>query len=240
MAENSRRRGQTRLFLDSVFRDNPVFTMALGICASLAVSNNARTALIMGICVSIVMLVSGVVLSALKRVISASVRIPCAVLLVATAIALLEYILKAYIPAAWQALALYLPLVSVNCLVLGRAESFAFRNSIARTAVSSLGVGLGYTVSMTLVGVVRELLGSGTIFGHIVTQGKIPQMGIFAMAPGGLFVFGCFAAAVKKLGSLSQPVQEEKEESLGEYYVYTGTPQEAPAALPEAEGRAEQ
>ena len=223
MPQENRRSDPGRLLLDSMFRDNPAFTMVLGICASLIVTNSAKTALMMGICTTVILLLSGVVLSALKRVISSSVRIPCAVLLVATFVAVTEYLLKAYVPSAAAALAFYLPLVAVNCLVLGQAESFAFRNSISRTAVAAFGTGFGYTLALTLIGMARELIGSGTVFGRVVTQGKVPQMDFFAMAPGGLFLLGLLCAAIKKL-TMERERDEVRIEKAEEVFVYSGAP----------------
>ena len=187
------------IFLDGLLRKNPLLVLLLGVGPSLSVSTHASKALSMGLCVSLILIISNIMLSALKRIIPEEVRIPCSVAIISGFVLLLQMLLKAYLPGLYASTGSYLGLAIINCIILGRAEAFARKNSIARSAMDGFAMGLGYTLILTLLAVIRELFGCGTIFGMDVTFGRITPMSIFMMAPGGLFVLGCIAALINKI-----------------------------------------
>ena len=186
-------------FRRGIIRENPLFVYALGICPALAVSTSAGTALAMGISTTIVLTASCVLASSTKRALPRSVRIPVYMLIVATFVTLVQYIMRAYMMPVYEALGIYLSLIVVNCLVYSRIETFASRNSIVSSALDALGMGLGYTLAMVIMGIIRELLGRGTIFGVAVLAGHVESVNVFTLAPGGFFTLGIIIAAVNKL-----------------------------------------
>ena len=153
----------------------------------------------MGLCVTFVLFFSNIFISALKKIIPDQVRIPCYIVVIATFVSVLQMLLQAYLPDLNKSLGLYVPLIVVNCIILGRAEAFANKNSVVDSALDGLGMGLGYTCALTIMACIRELLGAGTIFGHVVTANLFSPMSIFVLAPGGFFTFGCIIAALNKL-----------------------------------------
>ncbi len=189
------------IFLDGLLRQNPLLVLLLGVGPSLSVSTHASDALRMGLCVSFTLIISNIMLSALKRIIPRAVRIPCYVTVIAGMVTLQQMLLRAYLPGSYASVGPYLSLTVINCLILGRAEAFASRNSIANSALDGFSMGLGYTAILTITAMIRELFGYGTLFGMDVTFGRITPMSIFLMAPGGLFVLGCLAALIKKISS---------------------------------------
>lgn len=188
-----------KIFLNGLFRENPLFVMMLGVCPALAMTSKASSALTMGIVTAIVLVATNIISSALKRMIPDSIHIPCEMMVIAGLVCCTEYILSAYFPNAYAVLGVYTSLVAVNCLILGRAEVFARRNSIANSAVDGLGMGTGYTLALVILGIFRELLGNGTIFGATVTLGHIKQMEVASLAPGAFILLGFAAAIMNKL-----------------------------------------
>ncbi len=187
------------IFLNGFIKENPVLVLILGTCPTLAVSTQAINGLGMGISVVVVLTCSNILISALKRVIPDKVRIPCYIVVIAAFVTIVQLLLKAYLPDLDKALGLYIPLIVVNCIILGRAEMFANKNSVVDSALDGLGMGLGFTVALTFMACIRELLGNGTIFGLTVTANVISPMTIFLLAPGGFFTFGCLIALVNKI-----------------------------------------
>ena len=187
------------VFRKGLVKENPLFVYALGICPALAVTTSASTALAMGISLTFVMTASCVLVSGLKKGTSRSVRIPVYMLIVATFVTMTQYILKAYMMPVYDSLGIYLSLIVVNCLVYGRMESYASRHSMVDSTLDALGMGLGYTIALVVMGIIRELLGRGTIFGIAVLAGKVENITLFSLAPGGFFTLGIIAAIANKL-----------------------------------------
>ncbi len=202
-------------FTKGFVAENPVFRLVLGTCPTLAVSTSVSSAIGMGIAATIVLFCSNIVISALRKVIPSKVRIPAYIVIIASFVTMIQLLVKAFVPALDSALGVYLPLIVVNCIILGRAEAFASKNSIAASALDGLGMGIGFTAALFLMSTVREVLGSGTflsgindllaVFGDFEFNGfTIPflsenPMIIFVLAPGGFFVFGIMIALSNKL-----------------------------------------
>ena len=168
----------------------------LGTCPTLAVTTAVSNALGMGAAATVVLICSNFVISALRKVIPDKVHLPCYITIIATFVTLVQMIVKAYAPALDTALGVYLPLIVVNCIILGRAEMFACKNNVVDSALDGLGMGLGFTLALTLMATVREILGSGTWLGIQIIPKSIPNFTLMTSAPGGFFTFGCLMALV--------------------------------------------
>ena len=195
------RKETVSVFLGGLYRDNPVFTLGLGICCSIFMTYDVKTALQTGLFTGIVLVCSDILISALKRVIPRQVRIPCHMLLICGALTVIQFMLNAYFPVLESGLNKYFLPLAVSCLVLGRAEGFAIKNSVVNSAVDAVGVGIGFTLNLVVIAVLRDVLGSGTFFGKAILSGNTRPISLFAMAPGVLFISGCICALVKKLAS---------------------------------------
>ena len=187
------------VLLAGIIKENPVLVLVLGTCPSLAVSTMAVNGVGMGIAATVVLVCSNIAIAALKNIIPEKVRIPCYIVLIAAFVTIVQLIVQAYAPAIDKALGIFLPLIVVNCIILGRAEMFANKNSVIDSALDGIGMGLGFTLALLVMGSIREILGSGTWFGVKLTEGIIDPMTIFILAPGGFFVYGCVIALLNKL-----------------------------------------
>lgn len=185
-----------QIVLTGLIKENPVLTLLLGLCPALAVTTSAANGLGMGLSATFVLICSNMVVSSLKNFIPDKVRIPSYIVVIASFVTILGFLLKAYFPELDKSLGLYVPLIVVNCIILGRAEMFASKRSIVDSAFDGIGMGLGFTGALFLIGLIRELLGVGTIFGFAVTSNYIEPMSVFMLAPGGFFVLGCLVALV--------------------------------------------
>ena len=194
MKENRKR----RIFINGIFTENPLLISAMGICPALAVTTRASNGFGMGIALTFVLICTGLVLSALKRVIPSNVRIPCYMFIAASFVSIVRMLFSAYLPALDGSIGPYLPLLAVNCVILERAEAFSTKNSIADSTLHGFACGLGYTAALTVMGALRELLGSGELFGAIIIPG-FPRASMFLLAPGGFLVLGALIAAANKL-----------------------------------------
>ncbi len=192
-------KGLSREFTKGILVENPVLRLVLGTCPTLAVTTSAINGLGMGLSALVVLVCSNVAISALRKVIPDRVRIPAYITIIATFVTVIQMFIKAFLPAINDALGIYLPLIVVNCIILGRAEMFASKNKILPSLLDGLGMGVGVTAALIVMGAIRELLGCGTIFGLAVTKGHIEPMLIMIMAPGGFFVFGVLIALANKL-----------------------------------------
>lgn len=181
-----------------LIRENPVFVLVLGTCPTLATSTSIINALGMGAAATIVLLCSNVVISALRKVIPDSVRIPCYIVLIAGFVTMVQMLVKAYAPELDKSLGIYLPLIVVNCIILGRAEMFASKNCVLDSALDGLGMGAGFTIALLCMSTIREVFGSGTFCGYPVPVLFDNHISILTMAPGGFFVFGLLIAIVNK------------------------------------------
>ncbi|MCQ2565292.1 MAG: hypothetical protein MJ194_00380 [Clostridia bacterium] len=193
------RKERFSVFLGGLYRDNPVFTAALGICCSIFMTYDVRNAFLTGVFTALTLVVSDMVISAMKRVIPKQVRIPCHMLLIFGSLTFLQFMLNAYFPMFESGINKYFLPVAVSCLVLGRAEGYAIKNSVINSGVDALGVGIGFTVNLVLIAILRDVLGNGMFFGTPVFSGNVKPVSLFAMAPGVLFISGCICALVKKI-----------------------------------------
>lgn len=184
--------------LNGIIKENPTFVLMLGMCPTLAVTTSAVNGLGMGLTTTVVLVMSNFIISALRNVIPERVRIPAFIVVIASLVTVVELLLQAYIPALYAALGIYIPLIVVNCIIFGRAESYASKFGPLASAFDGVGMGLGFTVGLTCIGLVRELLGAGAIFGNLV----IPEafhISIFVLAPGAFFVLALLTAAQNRL-----------------------------------------
>ena len=193
------KRSKLSILTAGFLKENPVLVLVLGTCPTLAVTTMAINGIGMGIAATVVLICSNMVIAMLKDIIPDKVRIPCYIVIIAGFVTIVQLIVKAYAPDIDKALGIYLPLIVVNCIILGRAEMFANKNSVLDSALDGLGMGIGFTFALLAMGSVRELLGSGSVFGIPVTAGAIDPMIIFLLAPGGFFVFGCTIALVNRI-----------------------------------------
>jgi len=198
MAKKQKSLGE--VFTAGFIKENPVLRLVLGTCPTLAVSTMAFNGIGMGIAATAVLVGSNAVISLLHNVIPDKVRIPAYITIIAGFVTIIQMLVKAYAPAIDEALGIYLPLIVVNCIILGRAESFAGKNRVLPSILDGLGMGIGFTIALLLMGSIREILGSGTWFGLTVNSGStIEPMLIFILPPGGFFVFGLLIALANKI-----------------------------------------
>ena len=185
--------------LKGLIKENPVLVLVLGTCPTLAVTTNVMSALGMGAAATIVLLCSNVVISALRNIIPDKVRIPCYIVLIAGFVTMVQMLVKAFTPVLDEALGIYLPLIVVNCVILGRAEMFANKNKVIDSAIDAVGMGAGFTLALLLMATIREVLGNGTWLGISIPILEENNISIMTMAPGGFLVFGILIAIVNKI-----------------------------------------
>ena len=185
-----------KVFSNGLLKENPSLRLVLGTCPTLAVTTLALNCLGMGLAATFVLVCSNIAISALRKIIPDKVRLPAYITVIATFVTVLQMLVKAFVPALDSALGIFLPLIVVNCIILGRAEMFASKNSIGLSALDGLGMGLGFTGTLVVMGSVREVLGAGTLFGVQVMPAAVDPMTVFITPPGGFFVFGCLMALV--------------------------------------------
>ena len=175
---------QKQNFLKGIIKDNPVFVMLLGMCPTLGVTSSAFNGLGMGVATLFVLLMSNIVVSIIKSQIPSKVRIPAFIIIIASFVTIVEMVLEAYIPFLFEQLGIFIPLIVVNCLILGRAEAFASKNNILSSVVDALGMGIGFTIALTLLGAGREILGSGSIFDFRFVSEDANTFILFILPPG--------------------------------------------------------
>ena len=186
-------------FTKGIIKENPVLRLILGCCATLAVTTAASNAIGMGAATTFVLVCSNAAISLLRNVIPNNVRIPAFITIIAGFVTVVQLFIKAFSPALDTALGVFLPLIVVNCIILGRAEMFASKNKVLPSIIDGLGMGVGFTAAMLAMGIIRELLGAGTVFGLPVLSGFMEPVIIFLLPPGGFFVFGMLIALAGKL-----------------------------------------
>lgn len=187
-------------FTKGIIKENPVLCLVLGTCPTLAVTTSASNAIGMGVAATAVLVCSNAVISLLRKIIPDKVRIPAYITIIAGFVSVVQMLVKAYSPAINDSLGIYLPLIVVNCIILGRAEMYASKNPVIPSMLDGLGMGVGFTAALLLMGIIRELLGSGSVFGVQILP---VQILIFILPPGGFFVFGMLIAIANKLNSVS-------------------------------------
>ncbi|MBQ6030569.1 MAG: electron transport complex subunit E [Oscillospiraceae bacterium] len=185
---------------NGVIKENPTLILLLGMCPTLAVSTQATNGIGMGLSTTAVLILSNVVISALRKVIPDQVRLPAYIVIVASLVTVTELLMKAYVPAVYEALGIYIPLIVVNCIILGRAEAYANKHSVGLSAMDGLGMGIGFTLALTLAAAVREILGSGTAFGVRILPAAVEPIGIFVQPPGAFLVIALFIGIMNAIG----------------------------------------
>lgn len=185
-------------FTKGIIKENPVLCLVLGTCPTLAVTTAANNAIGMGIAATAVLVCSNAVISALRNVIPDKVRIPAYITIIAGFVSIVQMLVKAYAPEIDKSLGIFLPLIVVNCIILGRAEMFANKNRVLPSILDGLGMGIGFTAALLLMGIIRELLGTGSVFGRPITSGFMDPVLIFILPPGGFFVFGMLIAVANR------------------------------------------
>ena len=190
---------QKENFLKGVIKDNPVFVMLLGMCPTLGVTSSAFNGLGMGIATLFVLLMSNIVVSLIKSQIPSKVRIPAFIIIIAAFVTIVEMVLEAYIPFLFEQLGIFIPLIVVNCLILGRAEAFASKNNLWSSMVDALGMGIGFTIALTLLGAVREILGSGSIFDFRFVPEDANTLLLFILPPGAFIALAYLSVVFNKV-----------------------------------------
>lgn len=184
---------------NGIIKENPTFVLMLGMCPTLAVTTSAISGMGMGLTTMAVLIMSNFVISALRKIIPERVRIPAYIVIVATLVTVVQLLLQANLPSLYDTLGIYIPLIVVNCIILGRAEAFASKNNPILSILDGVGMGLGFTLALTCIGLVRELLGAGTAFGYTIMPKSYEPISIFIMAPGAFFVLSMLTAIQNKL-----------------------------------------
>ena len=185
-------------FTNGLLRENPTFVLVLGMCPTLATTTSAINGMSMGLATLFVLVCSNVVISLLRNLIPDKVHIPAYIVVIASFVTMVQLLMQAYLPAIYETLGLFIPLIVVNCIVLGRAEAFAAKNGVGLSALDGLGMGLGFTLALTVLGAVRELLGAGSCFGINIFPDSYGML-IFVLAPGAFIALAYLMAAINKL-----------------------------------------
>ncbi|OUP00214.1 electron transport complex subunit RsxE [Drancourtella sp. An210] len=180
---------------NGIIKENPTFVMMLGMCPTLAVTTSAINGIGMGLSTAVVLVLSNMLISMLRKIIPDSVRIPAFIVVVASFVTIVQFLMEGFVPSLYSALGLYIPLIVVNCIILGRAESYASKNPVLPSIFDGLGMGLGFTFGLTCIGIVRELIGAGKVFGIQIMPESYEPITIFILAPGAFIVLAVLVAA---------------------------------------------
>lgn len=191
-----------KIFTKGLIKENPVFVLLLGMCPTLGTTSSAVNGLGMGVATMFVLVLSNIVISLIKNLIPAKVRIPAFIVVIASLVTILQLCMEAYVPELYKTLGVFIPLIVVNCIILGRAEAFASKNNVVDSALDGLGIGLGFTFALTLLGAVREMLGAGSLFGYKFIEGD--GILIFVLAPGAFIALGYLLLIFNKLTAKSK------------------------------------
>ena len=187
-----------KILFNGILKENPIFVLVLGMCPTLGVTTSAFNGLGMGVATMFVLTLSNMLISLLKNFIPDRVRIPAFIVVIATFVSIVDLLIQGFVPALSASLGLFIPLIVVNCIVLGRAEAFASKNSVLDSMFDGIGMGLVFTLSLTIIGAVREILGSGAIFGHAFLPASTNIL-VFVLAPGAFFVLGLLMALIRHI-----------------------------------------
>lgn len=185
-----------KIIKNGIIDENPTFIQVIGMCPTLAVTSSAINGLGMGLSTTAVLIFANLFVSLLRKIIPDTVRIPCFIVVIATFVTIIEFALKAYLPSLNASLGLYIPLIVVNCIILARAEAFASKNGPVASVCDGIGMGLGFTLALGCMGLIREFIGSGTAFGITVLPEAFPKTLLFVMAPGAFFTLACMMAVL--------------------------------------------
>lgn len=189
----------TERIFNGLVKENPTFVLMLGMCPTLAVTTSAINGIGMGLSTTAVLIMSNMLISMLRKIIPDSVRMPAFIVVVASFVTIVDFLLEGFAPDLYSSLGLYIPLIVVNCIILGRAESYASKNPVLPSVFDGVGMGLGFTIGLTSIGIVRELIGAGQIFGFQVMPDSYEPLTIFILAPGAFFVLACLVALQNKV-----------------------------------------
>ena len=184
----------TERLYNGLIKENPTFVLMLGMCPTLAVTTSAINGIGMGLSTTVVLVLSNMLISKLRKIIPESVRMPAFIVVVASFVTIVQFLMEGFVPSLYDSLGIYIPLIVVNCIILGRAESYASKNPVLPSMFDGIGMGLGFTVGLTCIGIVRELLGSGKIFDIQILPSSYEPITIFILAPGAFFVLACLTA----------------------------------------------
>ena len=210
----------SRVFYNGLINENTIFVQAIGMCALLAVTTSATNGLAMGIAVTAVTVGSNLVISLLRKFIPDKIRIPAFIVVIATFVTIVDLLMEAYAPALYSALGIFIPLIVVNCMILGRAESFAYKNSILPSIVDGLGMGLGYTMATTSLGILREIIGAGSIFGISLFGPNFQPALIFIMPPGSFILLGLMMGIFNYVRRKKETSNTQAKEEVLDEYIY--------------------
>ena len=208
------KKSKLSILTNGFIKENQVLVLVLGTCPTLAVTTSVFNGVGMGISATAVLICSNIVISILKNIIPDKVRIPCYIVVIASFVTVVQLLLQAYVPALYQSLGLFIPLIVVNCIILGRAEAFANKNSVIDSTLDGIGMGIGFTFALFLMGAMRELLGAGTLLGFPILSNFIPGMGIFNLAPGGFFAYAVIMALVTYLTRDKSKIKKDVEPGI--------------------------
>ena len=200
---------------NGLIKENPTFVLMLGMCPTLAVTTSAINGLGMGLTTTVVLVMSNMLISMLRKIIPDSVRMPAFIVVVASFVTIVQFLLEGFIPSLYESLGLYIPLIVVNCIILGRAESYASKNPVLPSIFDGIGMGLGFTVGLTSIGIVREILGAGQAFGKQIMPASYEPITIFILAPGAFFVLAGLVAIQNKVKLSAAKRGEKVEEKSG-------------------------
>ena len=189
----------TERLMNGLVKENPTFVLMLGMCPTLAVTTSAINGIGMGLSTTAVLIMSNMMISMLRKIIPDSVRMPAFIVIVASFVTIVDFLMEGFVPSLYDSLGLYIPLIVVNCIILGRAESYASKNPVIPSILDGIGMGLGFTVGLTSIGIVRELIGSGKIFNMQILPDSYEPFTIFILAPGAFFVLACLVALQNKV-----------------------------------------
>lgn len=186
-----------QIITKGIIKENPTFALVLGMCPTLGVTSSAANGMGMGVATMAVLIMSNITISLIKSLVPDKVRIPAYIVVIASFVTIIEMLMQAYVPSLYASLGVFIPLIVVNCVILGRAEAFASKNNIFDSALDGIGIGLGFTLSLTVIGAVREALGLGSIFGFSFAEDVMPLL--FILAPGGFLVLGYLMVVFNKI-----------------------------------------
>ena len=189
----------TERLMNGLVKENPTFVLMLRMCPTLAVTTSAINGIGMGLSTTAVLIMSNMMISMLRKIIPDSVRMPAFIVIVASFVTIVDFLMEGFVPSLYDSLGLYIPLIVVNCIILGRAESYASKNPVIPSIFDGIGMGLGFTVGLTSIGIVRELIGSGKIFNMQILPDSYEPFTIFILAPGAFFVLACLVALQNKV-----------------------------------------
>ena len=207
------KKGRLHYLTDGIIKENPVLILILGTCPTLATTSSALNGIGVGVSTTAVLILSNMVISAIRNIVPDKVRIPCYIVVISGFVTVVQLLMQAYTPALYSALGLYIPLIVVNCIILGRAEMFANKHNVFDSMLDGIGMGIGFTFTLVIMGSVREILGSGTWFGLQIIPKSVPGMSIFTLASGGFFVYGCVMAAVNYFTRDKSKIRKEVGET---------------------------